>query len=104
MALQQIDLLETPAFKDVIVLSTVLQEVKHRQGSVYSRLRALIADPARHWCCFVNEHHRECFVERRPGESPNDRNDRGGVYFLLVGSSVFLSFLSTHPCGLRELE
>ena len=30
----------------------------------------------RNWFVFVNEHHAETYVERRPGESANDRNDR----------------------------
>ena len=30
----------------------------------------------RNWFVFVNEHHAETYVERLPGESANDRNDR----------------------------
>ena len=77
VVLQQIDLLERPAgFADVVVPGTVLAEVKHRSPSVYTRLRALIADPARRFYAFANEYQRECYVARLPAESPNDRNDR----------------------------
>ena len=34
----------------------------------------------RNWFVFVNEHHAETYVERRPGESANDRNDRAIRY------------------------
>ena len=77
VVLQQIDLLERPGgFADVVVPGTVLAEVKHRSPSVYTRLRALIADPARRFYAFANEYQRECYVARLPAESPNDRNDR----------------------------
>jgi len=76
VVLHQIDLLERPALTDVIVLQTVLDEVRHNKLSVYKRLRSIIADEQRRFHVFCNEFHRETFVARRPGESPNDRNDR----------------------------
>ncbi|KAJ3154528.1 exosome catalytic subunit dis3 [Geranomyces michiganensis] len=72
----QIDVLEHAAFTDVIILQTVLQELKHRSTAVYTRARALISDPKRRFIVFCNEHHRDTYVERRAEESPNDRNDR----------------------------
>jgi exosome complex exonuclease DIS3/RRP44 len=60
----------------VIILQTVLEEVRHRSSPVYKRLRDIIADPGRHFYLFINEHHRDTYVERLPGESANDRNDR----------------------------
>uniref|UniRef100_A0A1B6DID1 PIN domain-containing protein n=1 Tax=Clastoptera arizonana TaxID=38151 RepID=A0A1B6DID1_9HEMI len=74
--LNQIDVLEEPTLCNVIVLQTVLEEVKHRSSSVYKRLKEIIADSRRNFYVFVNEHHRETYVERIPGEKINDRNDR----------------------------
>lgn len=76
VVLHQIDLLERPALRDVIVLQTVLEEVRHNKLSVHKRLRALIADESRRFQVFSNEHHQETYTARRAGESPNDRNDR----------------------------
>ena len=76
VVLHQIDLLERPALCDVIILQTVLDEVRHNKISVHKRLRALISDEKRRFHVFSNEFHRETFVQRQPGESPNDRNDR----------------------------
>lgn len=52
------DLLENTAMEDVIVLSVVLEEVKHRNASVYQRLRKLCADATRRFFVFANENHR----------------------------------------------
>lgn len=76
IALHQIDLLEHPAMRNVVLLQTVLEEVKHRSMQVYARLRALSSTKERCFYVFSNEHHRATFVERRSDESPNDRNDR----------------------------
>ncbi|KAI8927152.1 hypothetical protein BC831DRAFT_399001 [Entophlyctis helioformis] len=72
----QIDVIEHSAFVDVIVLQTVLEELRHRSTPVYNRVRALIAEPARRFYVFCNEHHREAFAKKEPMETPNDRNDR----------------------------
>ena len=66
------DLLEHQALDDVIVLSVVLDEVKHRNTSVYQRLRKLCADPARRFFVFANENHR-CAV---PGCLPQPEHTR----------------------------
>lgn len=39
----QIDLIENSAFSDVIILQTVLDELRHRSLSIYSRVRRLTA-------------------------------------------------------------
>ena len=54
----QIDFLEHPAVDDVIVMSVVLEEVRHRNASVHQRLRALVDSPTKRFFVFVNEHHR----------------------------------------------
>ncbi|KAK0549055.1 exosome catalytic subunit dis3 [Tilletia horrida] len=65
-----------PTFTDVIVLQTVMSEVKHRSMPLYKRLLALIAEPERRWHVFWNEFHAQTITQARPGESPNDQNDR----------------------------
>uniref|UniRef100_A0A667WV92 DIS3 homolog, exosome endoribonuclease and 3'-5' exoribonuclease n=1 Tax=Myripristis murdjan TaxID=586833 RepID=A0A667WV92_9TELE len=76
VVLHQIDVLEDPVIRNVIILQTVMQEVRHRSAPVYKRLKDLIHDKEKHFYTFTNEHHRETFIEREPGESANDRNDR----------------------------
>lgn len=54
----QIDILEDPVIKNVIVLQTVLQEVRNRSAPVYKRIRDVIGNPEKHFYSFTNEHHR----------------------------------------------
>ncbi|KAJ1726891.1 exosome catalytic subunit dis3, partial [Coemansia biformis] len=72
----QIDIFERPIIGNVVVLSTVLDELRGLSMAVYSRVRAVVRDSERRWFVFSNEHHRDTFVERAASESPNDRNDR----------------------------
>ncbi|XP_052872817.1 exosome complex exonuclease RRP44 [Anopheles cruzii] len=76
IVLYQMDLLEESAVQNVVILNTVLDEVKHRSAVVYKRLRAVLSNPSRKFYTFVNEHHKDTYIERLPGESANDRNDR----------------------------
>ncbi|OXB66932.1 hypothetical protein ASZ78_014093 [Callipepla squamata] len=76
LLLHQIDILEDPVIKNVIVLQTVLQEVRSRSAPVYKRIRDVIGNPEKHFYSFTNEHHRETYIEQQQGESSNDRNDR----------------------------
>lgn len=76
VVLDQIDVLEEEAIKDVIVLYTVLDEVKHKSSAVFKRFRDILMNPTRRFYTFVNEHHKDTYVKRDPGESANDRNDR----------------------------
>ncbi|KDR22892.1 hypothetical protein L798_14747, partial [Zootermopsis nevadensis] len=76
VVLNQITVLEEDALCNVIILQTVLEEVKHRSSSVYKRLKDIIGNPNRKFYVFVNEHHKDTYVEREPGEKVNDRNDR----------------------------
>uniref|UniRef100_A0A4W6DQ62 Protein DIS3 homolog n=1 Tax=Lates calcarifer TaxID=8187 RepID=A0A4W6DQ62_LATCA len=76
VVLHQIDVLEDPMIRNVIILQTVLQEVRHRSAPVYKRLKDIIHEKEKHFYTFTNEHRRETFIEREPGESANDRNDR----------------------------
>lgn len=76
VALQSIDFLENEAVDNVIVPSTVLQETKKNNLSIYNRLRNLCAAKERKFYVFSNENHRDTYVTAAEGESPNDRNDR----------------------------
>jgi len=76
IVLDQIDLLESDGLANVIILHTVLEEVRHRSSPVYKRLKDIIANPKRNFFVFVNEHRKETYIERLAGESANDRNDR----------------------------
>ncbi|XP_020776908.2 exosome complex exonuclease RRP44 [Boleophthalmus pectinirostris] len=76
VVLHQIDVLEDPIIRNVIILQTVLQEVRHRSAPIYKRVKDMLHEKEKHFYTFTNEHHRETFTEREPGESANDRNDR----------------------------
>ena len=62
--------------RNMIVLQTVLEEVKHRNLSVYKRLKTMVQTGGRNVFVFANEHHADTYSNAQPGESPNDRNDR----------------------------
>lgn len=76
VVLDQIDALEAGDWGNVILLQTVVQEVRHRSSPVYKRLKDLLAHPGKRFYLFINEHHVQTYVARRPGETPNDHNDR----------------------------
>lgn len=94
------DLVESNLFTpSMILLQTVIEEIRHRSLPLYNRLKALIrAEEKRIWV-FYNEFRsyvsspvqfclllscRETAVVREEGETPNDRNDRGGSSFRLL--------------------
>lgn len=54
----QIDVLEDPVIRNVIILQTVLQEVRHRSAPIYKRLKDMIHEKEKHFYTFTNEHHR----------------------------------------------
>lgn len=64
------------AFHDVIVLQTVLEEVKNRSLPLYHRLIALTKNEGKRFYVFFNEFRQETHVPRDQGETINDRNDR----------------------------
>ena len=72
VVLHQMDLLDhacdggpCDALCNIIVLETVMEEVKHRSLAVFNRLRALINRPERRVIVFANEHHEETYVDRQ---------------------------------------
>lgn len=74
--LHQLDVLEDDLFKDVIVPQTVLEEVKKRSPPAYKRLKDIFGSQDKRFYCFHNEFHNKTYIDRLPGESSNDRNDR----------------------------
>ncbi|KAF7994097.1 hypothetical protein HCN44_011366 [Aphidius gifuensis] len=76
VVLDQIHILEENVLCNVIILQTVLEEVRHRSSNVYKKLKDIIVNPTRRFYIFINEHHKDTFVERVSGEKVNDRNDR----------------------------
>jgi len=64
------------AFYDVIVLQTVLEEVKNRSLPLYHRLVSLTKNEDKRFYVFFNDFRQETFVVRNPSETINDRNDR----------------------------
>lgn len=54
----QIDVIEADVLCNVIILQTVLEEVKHRSTTIYKRLRDIISNTNRKFYVFVNEHHK----------------------------------------------
>ncbi|KAF6023062.1 DIS3 [Bugula neritina] len=92
VVLHQVDVLEDDSVKNVIILATVVEEVRHQSLTIYKRLRDLIANPEKHFYVFINEHHNETYVERVRGETANDRNDRA----IRVASHWYSSHLAKH--------
>ena len=93
IVLEQIDLVESEGLQNVVILQTVLQEVKHRSSPIYKRLRDIVSDKKRNFYVFVNEHRKETYIEREEGESANDRNDRGKYKISRLTSNVVFVFV-----------
>ena len=63
-------------FYDIIVLQTVLEELRNRSLPLYNRVVGLTRSDDKHVYVFFNDFHRETYVLREKAESINDRNDR----------------------------
>ncbi|KAF7656750.1 hypothetical protein LDENG_00036550 [Lucifuga dentata] len=100
VVLHQIDVLEDPVIRNVIILQTVLQEVRHRSAPIYKRLKDMIHEKEKHFYTFTNEHHKETFIEREPGESANDRNDRA----IRVAAKWYTQHLKISEADADELK
>ncbi|KAH3291162.1 hypothetical protein KXV19_001878 [Aspergillus fumigatus] len=75
--LNGMDLFEhTGAFYDIIILQTVLEELKNQSLPLYNRLLSLIKTDEKRFYLFFNEFRLETHVRRGQNESINDRNDR----------------------------
>ncbi|KAE9408711.1 RNB-domain-containing protein [Gymnopus androsaceus JB14] len=76
--LAQMDLIESNLFNPpMILLQTVIEEVRHRSLPLYNRLKALTKSEDKRIWVFYNEYRSETAIIREDGETPNDRNDRG---------------------------
>ncbi|OMH85318.1 Exosome complex exonuclease RRP44 [Zancudomyces culisetae] len=73
---KQINVFERPVLNNVVVLQTVLEELKGLNMAIYGRVRRITTEHSRHWYVFSNEHSRDTYIDRNAGESANDRNDR----------------------------
>ena len=67
---------QTSAFYDVIVLQTVLEELRNRSLPLYNRLIGLTKSEEKRYYVFFNDFRLETHVVREQGETINDRNDR----------------------------
>lgn len=75
--LNAMDLFEqNSAFYDVIILQTVLEELRNRSLPLYNRLIGLTKSEDKRFYVFFNEFRLETYINRERGESINDRNDR----------------------------
>ena len=64
------------AFYDVIVLQTVLDELKNQSLPLYNRVIGLSKSDDKRFYIFHNEFRQETHVRRNREETINDRNDR----------------------------
>jgi len=78
IALHQIDVLEfvCPATRLVVVLQTVLQELKHLNLAVYRRVMSLLKSESKRFIFLPNELIAATSTIQERGETPNDCNDR----------------------------
>jgi exosome complex exonuclease DIS3/RRP44 len=75
--LTALDLFEhASAFYDVIILQTVIEELRNRSLPLYNRLVGLIKSEEKRFYVFFNDFRLETYVVRDVSESINDRNDR----------------------------
>jgi exosome complex exonuclease DIS3/RRP44 len=76
VVLQQTDMLENENMHDVIILQSVLYEVRSQNMRTYTRVRQLIADTSRRFFVFCNQHHKDTFVDMTSGETSRTYVDR----------------------------
>ncbi|KAM0322877.1 hypothetical protein ACHAQA_009218 [Verticillium albo-atrum] len=75
--LNAMDLFEqSSAFYDVIILQTVLEELRNRSLPLYNRLIGLTKSEDKRFYVFFNEFRLETYIHRESNETVNDRNDR----------------------------
>ncbi|KAI9782948.1 MAG: exosome catalytic subunit dis3 [Geoglossum umbratile] len=67
---------QTSAFYDVVILQTVLEELRNRSIPLYNRLVGLTKSEEKRFYVFFNDFRLETYVARDQGETINDRNDR----------------------------
>ncbi|KAF8188678.1 hypothetical protein BJ912DRAFT_968181 [Pholiota molesta] len=95
--LSQMDLIESPLFTPpIILLQTVMEEVRHRSLPLYNRLKALTKmDDKKMWIFITNTD--QTAIIREEGETPNDRNDRS----IRKAAAWYTSHISTNRPPVR---
>ncbi|XP_055345726.1 exosome complex exonuclease RRP44-like [Paramacrobiotus metropolitanus] len=76
VVMNQMAFLEHPDVKNILIMSTVAEEVERLNFPIFERLKALHTNPSKHVFCFANEYHKECFVERIAKETKEERDQR----------------------------
>jgi len=75
--LNGMDLFEQKSgFYNVIILQTVLEELRNRSLPLYNRVIGLTKSEDKHFYVFFNDFRLETYAVREQGETINDRNDR----------------------------
>lgn len=69
--------MEHRAINDVIILSVVLEEVKHKNQNLHQRLRTLCASETRRFFVFANEHHKYAHFHPTPSHLTPERSHPG---------------------------
>ncbi|XP_075920883.1 exosome complex exonuclease RRP44-like [Petromyzon marinus] len=96
-----IDLLEDPCLLNVVILQTVLQEIRHRSAPVYKRLRDIISTPQKHFYAFTNEHHCAKRASRKLVRVHRETNSMVEEFMLLANISVAERIVGEFPeCAL----
>ena len=57
-SLLKIDVLDSPVWKNVILLQTVLEETRKRSQANYKKLKEMMAERSDNFYVFINEHHK----------------------------------------------
>lgn len=104
VAVHQLDVLEheCPATGVVVVLQTVLQELRNLNLACYKRMFSLLKNEKRTFIFFPNELCKYTAADRVVGESPNDYNDR----LIRIATLYFEEGLNSHgsEAGANDTE
>lgn len=76
VATTQLDILEHPSVKNLVFISTILNQVKEKSLASYARIRNIVSQVNKNCYVFSNEFHHETFAEREIGEPVEERNLR----------------------------
>lgn len=85
------DVLETQSFTGIILLQTVLEELRNRSLPLSNRFRTMAKGDDKRVYTFHNDFRMETYIVRNAGETINDRNDRGShaaIEKVLTGSDT----------------
>ncbi|TPP54184.1 RNB domain family protein [Leishmania donovani] len=76
VVLHNMNAMEDYRVQNIILLTTVMQEVQNRNKAMYARLQRLLGDDKKQCFVFANDRHEQTHCMRKREESPNDFNDR----------------------------